>query len=53
MNYFNTRYAALKAFPNAIVRKVLNHHVNARAGEYVVFNDYSTYDTWKRCGHVK
>lgn len=53
MNYFNTRYEALKAYPNAIVRKVLNHHVNARAGEYVVFNDYSTYDTWKRCGHVK
>lgn len=53
MNYFDTRYQALKAYPNAIVRKVLNYHVNTRAGEYVVFNDYSTYDTWKRCGHVK
>lgn len=53
MNYFDTRYEALKAFPNAIVRKVLNYHVNARAGQYVVFNDYTTYEDWKRCGHVK
>jgi len=53
MYYFPTRYAALRAFPNAIVRKVLNYHVNARAGEYVVFNDWLTYDDWKRCGHVK
>ena len=53
MNYFDTRYQALKAFPNAIIRKVLNYHVNANAGQYVVFNDYTTYDTWKRCGHVK
>lgn len=53
MNYFPTRYAAKKAFPNAIVRKVLNPHVNARAGEYVVFNDYTTYEDWQRCGHVR
>ena len=53
MNYFNTRYEALKAFPNAIVRKVLNYHVNAKAGFYVVFNDYTTYEQWKDCGHVK
>jgi L-fucose isomerase-like protein len=53
MNYFNTRYAAKQAFPNGIVRKILNHHVNANAGDYVVFNDYSTYADWKRCGHVK
>jgi hypothetical protein len=53
MNYFDTRYQAFKAFPNAIIRKVLNHHVNANAGQYVVFNDYTTYETWKRCGHVK
>ena len=53
MNYFPTRYAAKKAFPNAIVRKVLNPHVNARAGEYVVFNNYTTYWVWQRCGHVR
>lgn len=53
MNYFYTRYEAKKAFPNAIVRKVLNYHVNANAGQYVVFNDYSTYEEWKRCGHVR
>ena len=53
MNYFPTRYLALKAFPNAIVRKVLNYHVNARAGEFVVFNDYTTYEDWRNAGHVK
>ena len=53
MNYFLSRYEALRAFPNAIVRKVLNHHVNANAGQYVVFNEYSTYETWKSCGHVR
>lgn len=53
MYYFDTRYLAIKAFPNAIVRKVLNYHANDRAGQYVVFNDYTTYETWKRCGHVK
>lgn len=53
MEYFSTRYEALKAYPDAVVRKVLNCHVNARAGQYVVFNDYITYENWKRCGHVK
>ena len=53
MTYFYTRYEAKKAFPNAIIRKVLNYHVNQRAGEYVVFNDWITYADWKRCGHVK
>ena len=53
MNYFLTRYAAKQAFPNAIIRKVLNYHVNIRAGEFVVFTDHNTYETWKRCGHVK
>ena len=53
MNYFPSRYLALKAFPNAIVRKILNHHVNSNAGDYVVFNDYSTYEDWKRAGHVR
>lgn len=53
MNYFPTRHAALKAFPNAIIRKVLNYHVNARAGEYVVFTDCTTYEDWQRCGHVR
>ena len=53
MNYFNSRYQALKAFPNAIIRKILNPHVNANAGQYVVFNDWSTYETWKDCGHVR
>jgi hypothetical protein len=53
MQYFYTRYEAKKAYPNAIIRKVLNHHVNAQAGMYTVFNDSITYETWKRCGHVK
>ena len=53
MNYFYTRYEAKKAFPNSIVRKILNSHVNANWGNYVVFNDYSTYEDWKRCGHVR
>lgn len=53
MFYFSTRYEALKAFPNAIVRKVLNYHVNAKAGYYVVFNDLITYKIWRDCGHVK
>ena len=53
MNYFYTRYEAKKAFPNGIVRKILNSHVNENSGNYVVFNDYSTYEDWKRCGHVR
>lgn len=53
MNYFYTRHEAKKAFPNAIVRKVLNFHVNAQAGMYVIFNDWITYEDWKRAGHVK
>jgi hypothetical protein len=53
MFYFSTRYEAKKAFPNAIIRKVLNYHVNAKAGFYVAFNDWLTYDDWKRCGHVR
>ena len=53
MNYFYTRYEAKKAFPNSIVRKILNSHVNENWGNYVVFNDYSTYEDWKRCGHVR
>jgi hypothetical protein len=53
MNYFDSRYQALKAFPNAIIRKVLKYSPSARVGQYVVFNDYTTYETWKRGGHVK
>ena len=53
MNYFPSRYKALRAFPNAIVRKILNHHVNSNAGDYVAFNDFTTYEDWKRAGHVK
>lgn len=53
MEYFYTRYEAKKAHPNAIIRKVLNHHVNLNAGMFTVFYDWTTYDTWKRCGHVK
>jgi hypothetical protein len=53
MNYFDTRYQALKAFPNALVRKVLNYRFNTKAGKFVVFNDYTTYEEWKRCGLVK
>jgi hypothetical protein len=53
MNFFPTRYLAQKAFPNAIVRKILNYHVNANAGQYVIFNDHLTYNDWRRAGHVK
>lgn len=53
MLYFYTRYEALKAYPNAIIRKVLNYHVNANAGMYVAFNDFTTYEDWQRCGHVR
>lgn len=54
MNYFSTRYEAMKAFPNAIIRKIKisTAHVNARAGEYVVFNDYTTYEQWRNIGYV-
>jgi len=53
MNYFYTRYAAVKAFPNAIIRKIKNIHYLANAGEYVVFNDWTTYSEWRNLGYVK
>lgn len=53
MNYFHSRYEAKKAFPNSIVRKILNFHVNANAGMYVIFNDWLTYEDWKNAGHVR
>lgn len=53
MNYFYSRYEAKKAFPNSIVRKILNFHVNANAGMYVIFNDLLTYEDWKNAGHVR
>ena len=53
MNYYLTRYAALKAHPDSIVRKLLNYHVLANAGQYVVFYSMDTYKTWQRCGHVR
>jgi hypothetical protein len=53
MEYFSTYYYAKKAYPNAIIRKVLNYHVNVRAGQYTAFTDYTTYEIWKRAGHVK
>lgn len=55
MNYFLTRYAAHKAFPNAIIRKIKYScsHVLKNVGEYVVFNDYTTYEQWRDLGYVK
>jgi hypothetical protein len=55
MNYFSTRYEAQKAFPNAIIRKIKISvaHVVANAGQFVVFNDYTTYDQWRSLGYVK
>jgi hypothetical protein len=52
MNYFNSRYEALKAFPNAIIRKVKRIHYLANAGQYVVFNDFTTYSQWRQLGYV-
>lgn len=53
MNCFSTRYKALKAYPNAIVRKLLKSNSSMmRAGEFVVFNDHTTYQDWKQSGHV-
>jgi hypothetical protein len=55
MYYFDSRYQALRSFPNAIVRKIKISvaHVVANAGQYVVFNDYTTYEQWKSLGYVK
>jgi len=46
MGYFTTRYAAQKAYPNAMIRKCTN-------GRYIAFNDYTTYEQWKAGGLVK
>ncbi len=50
MDYFYTRYEALKAYPNAIIRKVLK---GIHQGDYVAFNDHITYNDWKNTGDVK
>jgi hypothetical protein len=53
MYYFDTRYKAIKAFPNAIVRKIKHIHYLANAGQYVVFNDWTTYSEWRYSGYVR
>lgn len=53
MNYFISRYEALKCYPNAIIRKIKSVHYLANAGQYVVFNDYTTYQQWRALGYVK
>jgi hypothetical protein len=53
MNYFLSRYAALKCYPNAIIRKIKSVHYLANAGQYVIFNDYTTYQQWRDLGYVK
>ena len=55
MNYFESRYQARKAFPNAIIRKILYRaaHCVKNAGQYVVFGDYEIYQDWKRAGYVR
>ena len=49
MYIFDTRYAALKAFPNAIVRKMLHH----TCAGYYVFNNYTTYEKYKSFGYCR
>jgi hypothetical protein len=53
MIFFNSRYEALKVYPNAIIRKILNHQSNQKAGFYVAFNDWLTYEDWQRSNLVK
>jgi hypothetical protein len=53
MYYFDTRYQAIKAFPNAIVRKIKKIHYLTNAGQYVVFNDFTTYSDWYQLGYVR
>ena len=53
MYYFDTRYQAIKAFPNAIIRKVKKIHYLTNAGQYVVFNDCTTYSDWRYLGYVR
>ena len=55
MDYYPTRYAAFKAYPNAMIRKVLYSasHLTKHCGEYVAFTNYTTYEDWKRCGYVR
>lgn len=53
MNTYNTRYEALKHYPNAIVRKLLKNGSGNQYGTHIVFNDYSTYTKYKKEGYVK
>jgi hypothetical protein len=53
MYYFDTRYQAIKAFPNAIIRKIKKIPYLTNAGQYVVFNDYTTYSEWLYLGYVR
>jgi hypothetical protein len=53
MFYYNSRYAAKKDFPNAIVRKIKRIHYLTNAGQYVVFNDWTTYSNWLYLGYVR
>lgn len=55
MNYFQTRYQAQQAFPNAIIRKIRDgaSHMIGNSGDYVIFNDYTTYEQWYHLGYVR
>jgi len=50
MNYFITRYEAFKAYPNSIIRKVLN---GTYKGFYVTFEDCSTFEAWVNSNIVR
>ena len=49
MIYFDSRYQALKSFPNAIIRKLLKGN---KKGHYVAFNAVCTHLEYKQGGYV-
>ena len=50
MYFFDSRYDAVKNYPNCIIRKVLTGH---NKGRYTAFFNVSTYESWKNSGLVK
>lgn len=50
MTYFPSLAMARRAYPNAKHCRVLT---GTYEGDYVAFNDWLTYEDWKRCGLVK
>jgi len=50
MIYFESRYHALKSFPNSIIRKLLRGN---KKGCYVAFNAVCAHLEYKQGGYVK